>query len=69
MLPKINPLAAIFFSVCMVTGLSGAAEPARKPNILFILVDDYGIMDVGQLLGLASARCPSCREFCGLRMG
>ncbi|HVM50522.1 MAG TPA: sulfatase [Candidatus Acidoferrum sp.] len=24
-----------------------AARPARKPNILFILVDDYGIKDVG----------------------
>ncbi len=33
------------FAACLAP--APAATPARKPNILFILVDDYGIKDVG----------------------
>ncbi len=41
-----NLLVLSLFLLSVASPLS-AAEPARKPNILFILIDDYGILDVG----------------------
>ena len=40
-----NSVIGVVALFALLVGFAQAAE--RKPNILFILVDDYGIMDVG----------------------
>jgi arylsulfatase A-like enzyme len=40
-------LVSIFVSLCLLCESALADGPAKRPNILFILVDDYGIKDVG----------------------
>jgi len=40
-------VAASFLLYSRVTGVDNAAPPPRKPNIVFILIDDLGWKDVG----------------------
>jgi len=39
--------AAILFTLALLCGGAGAAEPARKPNVVFFLGDDLGRGDLG----------------------
>src|SRR5712671_7655684 len=42
-LPRLIPILAML----LLAGGLGAAEPARKPNVLIILADDMGFSDAG----------------------
>ena len=46
-MPKRNYLALLAVLLFAFAATASAAEAARKPNIVFFLVDDLGVMDIG----------------------
>ena len=45
--PRVSLVAALTLASLMTTGAARAAEPVKKPNIVYIVADDLGWKDVG----------------------